>query len=325
MKPLLADEFSKLIEPYTPLEDSIAVAVSGGSDSLALILLLHEWALTNNTKVVGLTVDHCLRPESSDEANLVHQWLEERGIEHHTLIWRHSAITTSLQQKARTARYALISNWCFLNGVKSFMTAHHLQDQWETFLMRLSKGSGLTGLCCMKAESNFKGLRLIRPLLSIKAERLKKTLKRFNQPFVEDSSNERLEYARIRLRKLQHVFSREGLTPETIDGVRKRFQLTEDYLQQQLEAVITECVIDDCIQLDLFKKWHQEMAYRLLKYLLNKIGGHTYPLPYKSLENLYEKLLKPEFTGATAGGCYLKKIKGGLIKIQKEERTLKNN
>lgn len=325
MNQILADEFNKLIEPYAPFEGSIAVAVSGGADSLALVLLLHEWSLTQNTKIIGLTVDHRLRPESSDEANLVHQWLEERGIEHHTLVWKHSAITSSLQQKARTARYTLLSNWCFLNDVKTFMTAHHLQDQWETFLIRLSKGSGLTGLCCMKPESNLKDLRLIRPLLSIRAERLKETLKRFNQPFIEDSSNERLEYARIRFRKLQHVFSREGLTPETIDQVRKRFQLTEDYLQKQLARVIEECVIDDCINLALFRDLHQEMAYRLLKYLLNKVGGHIYPLPNNSLESLYQKLLCAEFTGATAGGCYLKRIKGGLIKIQREKRALKKN
>ncbi|MBY0462462.1 MAG: tRNA lysidine(34) synthetase TilS [Alphaproteobacteria bacterium] len=315
-----ADEFDKLIEPYA-LKDSVVVAVSGGADSLALTLLMNEWAAPRGIKVIGITVDHRLREESAKEALLVHEWLEARDIEHHTLVWQHSDITSALQQKARGARYELLSNWCSLKQITTLLTAHHLQDQWETFLMRLSKGSGITGLCGIKSESKLNGLRLIRPLLEMLPERLEKTLERFNQPFLEDPSNHKLEYARIRMRKLLPVLSEEGLTPETIDGVRKRFQLTENYLEQQLQIAVAECVKDNrCIHLATFKTLHKEMAYRLLRNILLELGGHSYPLPYESLELLYQKLVNPAFVGATAGGCYLKRIKGGWIEIKRENR-----
>ncbi len=318
--PLFSDEFERIIEPYD-LEGSIVVAVSGGADSLALVLLIHEWAISRAVKIIGVTVDHRLRTESAEEAALVHTWLKDRGIDHHTLVWQHSGVTSALQQKARSARYELISNWCSSRQVTTVLTAHHLGDQWETFLMRLSKGSGLTGLCCIKSESNLGGLRLIRPLLQVRAERLERTLERFNQPFIKDPSNYKLEYARVRMRNLLSVLSDEGLTPETIDQVRKRFQLTEDYLDQQLQIAFAECVKDErYINLAVFKTLHKEMAYRLLRHSLLKIGGHIYPLPYQSLELLYEKLISKDFVGATAGGCYLKRSKGGWIDIKCEKR-----
>lgn len=316
---LSADEFEKLIEPYT-LEGSVAVAVSGGADSLALTLLMHEWGVPRGVEVIGITVDHRLRSDSTKEALSVHEWLKARGIEHHTLTWQHPGIASASQQKARSARYQLLSNWCSSRKMKTLLTAHHLQDQWETFLMRLSKGSGLTGLCGIKPESNINGLRLIRPLLHVRAERLEKTLERFNQPFIKDPSNHKPEYTRVRWRQLLPILSKEELTPEIIDQVQRRFQITEDYLEQQLRIAITECVIDGRIHLAAFKTLHKEIAYRLLKHILLKIGEHTYPLPYESLGCLYEKLINSTFRGATAGGCYLKRVKCEWIEIRREER-----
>ncbi|MBY0281195.1 MAG: tRNA lysidine(34) synthetase TilS [Alphaproteobacteria bacterium] len=318
---LSADEFAKLIESYA-LKDSVVVAVSGGADSLALTLLMHEWAVPREIKVIGITVDHRLREESAKEALLVHEWLKARGIEHRTLVWQHSGITSALQQKAREARYELLSNWCSLKQITTLLTAHHLQDQWETFLMRLSKGSGITGLCGIKQKSTLNNLCLIRPLLKVSPLRLERTLERFNQPFLKDPSNDKLEYARIRMRKLLPIMSEEGLTPETIDRVQKRFQVTEDYLEQQLRIAIIECVKDgQFIRLSAFKILHKEIAYRLLRGLLLEFGGHSYPLSYESLELLYEKLVNPDFIGTTAGGCYLKRIKGGWVQVRKENRS----
>lgn len=317
---LSTDEFEKIIEPYA-LEGDIVVAVSGGADSLALTLLMHEWAVSRNVNIIGITIDHQLRPESAKEVIVVNEWLQSRGIEHHTLVWQHSGVTSALQQKARNARYELLSGWCSLKQVTILLTAHHLQDQWETFLMRLSKGSGLTGLCGIKSESKLGNLRLIRPLLQVRAERLEKTLERFNQPFIKDPSNHKLEYARVRMRNLLPVLSNEGLTPETIEQVRKRFQMTEDYLVQQLQIAVTECITDEKrINLTAFKTLHKEIAYRLLRKVLLEIGKHPYALPYESLEHLYEKLIDQSFVGATAGGCYLKKSKGGWIDIKCEKK-----
>ena len=320
---IAADEFERLIAPYS-LEGSVVVSVSGGSDSLALTLLMQEWAISRNVKVIGITVDHELRKESAKEAVLVHQWLQQRGIEHHTLVWHHSNLTSALQQKARNARYELLYDWCVSHKVSALLTAHHLQDQWETFLMRLGKGSGLTGLCGIKSECSINGLRLIRPLLQVMPERLKKTLERFEQPFLNDPSNHQLKYTRVRMRGLLSCLSAEGISPETIEQVQKRFQLTQDYLQHQLKIVMAECVVENRIYLSFFKTLHKEIAYRLLQHLLLTTGKHIYPLPHKSLERLYDKIIKHDFVGATAGGCFLKRSKGGWIEIKAEVRPLIN-
>ena len=349
MIPLSSQDFEALISPYQ-LKGPIAVAVSGGGDSMALVLLMQEWAVPLGIQIIALTVDHCLRPESAKEAALVQRWLSAREIPHHTLVWQHQGVSSALQQRAREARYELMTNWCLENGISCLLTAHHLDDQWETFLMRLAKGSGLRGLCGIRAKSLMNGVDLIRPLLSVRADCLKKTLDRFEQPFIQDPSNHKTQFDRVRWRQLLSALSQQGLTPEAVDQVIRRLQMTESYLQQELQKALKVCVVtiksgsphpfgvrDDegedsslrakrgnpgifteKINLKAFQDLHQEIAYRLLSHLLAKVGGQPYPLPYESLERLYEKITPPTFVGATAGGCYLKKVREGWIEVKKE-------
>ena len=314
---LTSKDFEALIVPYK-LSRSVAVAVSGGGDSMALVLLMQEWAAPLGIEVIALTVDHQLRPESSKEAVLVHQWLGARGIPHHTLVWQHQGVSSALQQRAREARYELMTNWCLENGISCLLTAHHLDDQWETFLMRLAKGSGIRGLCGIRAKSSVNGVDLLRPLLLVRADRLKKTLERFGGPFIQDPSNHQTQFDRVRWRQLLPVLSEQGLTPEAVDQVIRRFQMTESYLQQELQKALEVCVAGEKINLKAFQDLHKEIAYRLLSHLLTKVGGQPYPLPYESLERLYEKITLPTFVGATAGGCYLKKVREGWIEVKKE-------
>jgi tRNA(Ile)-lysidine synthase len=312
---LFEAEFSDLLEPFD-LKGKIAVAVSGGADSVALTLLMKRWALC---PIIALTVDHQLRPESGNEAKIVQSWMQTQSIEHHILTWSHPYLTSGLQQKARQARYHLLSEWCLENKVPTLMTAHHLYDQWETFFMRLSKGSGLKGLCGIRPMVKTGFGQLIRPLLTIKPERLVETLKQWKQPYVEDHSNNNLQFLRIRWRQLLPTLAAEGLTPEMLQKTLVQFQATENFLDQQVNLAIQECFCESQgLNLQSFKKLPSEIACRVLKKVVQKIGQASHGLNYSSAQRLYLKLIDPVFKGATAGGCYLKRCQGGWVRVMKE-------
>src|SRR5205823_2951019 len=145
----------------------LAVAVSGGPDSMALLLLADRWARQRGGEAWGLTVDHGLRPESAGEARIVAGWLAARGMAHEILVWSGDKPATGIQEAAREARYALLAGWCRAHGILHLLTAHHREDQAETYLIRRRAGSGVDGLAAMSAVRELPGCRIVRPLLSV--------------------------------------------------------------------------------------------------------------------------------------------------------------
>src|SRR5205085_3421398 len=178
----------------------IAVAVSGGPDSLALTILADRWARERGGRLAALTVDHQLRPESAEEARIVGGWLAARGIAHHVLVWTDPKPATGIQEAARAARYRLLAGWCHEQGCLHLLTAHHREDQAETYLIRCRAGSGLDGLAGMSAVREMAGLRLVRPLLALPKARLTALLETERQPFLSDPSNRNPIFERARLR-----------------------------------------------------------------------------------------------------------------------------
>jgi hypothetical protein len=114
--------------------------------------------------------------------------------------------------------------------------------------------------------------------------------------------------------------AKEELTPDAVSLTIERFQLVNDYIQKQTEIAWNECVVQRKVDLKPFKNLHPEIAHRILTKMLLEVGGHAYPLSYQSLKGLYDKIIHSGFIGATGGGCYLKKIKGGWVEVRKEER-----
>jgi len=153
--PLDASGFARLMASLGPFESAprIAVAVSGGADSLALALLAADWAAAQGGKAVALTVDHGLRPEAAAEARQVRRWLADCGISHFILAWRGPRSGADVQAAARAARYRLMGEWCARRGILHLLLAHHRDDQAETVLLRLARGSGLEGLAAMAPVS----------------------------------------------------------------------------------------------------------------------------------------------------------------------------
>jgi tRNA(Ile)-lysidine synthase len=180
--------------------ERVAVAVSGGPDSVALLLLAAE---TWPGRVIALTVDHRLRPAGAAEAADVARQCAVAGIPHATLAWEQPASGPGLQAAARAARYELLANGCAAAGIGVLMTAHHRDDQAETLLMRLARGSGSTGLAGIRPCRDLgQGVMLVRPLLGVPRAMLADIAAASGWALVDDPSNRDPAYARTAARAL---------------------------------------------------------------------------------------------------------------------------
>ncbi|MFN4089341.1 MAG: tRNA lysidine(34) synthetase TilS, partial [Alphaproteobacteria bacterium] len=191
--------FSGWMQALGPFEAAprLAVAVSGGPDSLALALLAVRWAATRGGSAVALTVDHGLREESAREAAAAGAVLRRFGLPQHILRWQGGKPATGVQAAARAARYRLMEDWCGANAVLHLLLAHHADDQAETVLLRLGRGSGPFGLAGMAAVRERERVRLLRPLLAVSRRRLAATLRAAGAPWTLDPSNEDPVFARV--------------------------------------------------------------------------------------------------------------------------------
>jgi tRNA(Ile)-lysidine synthase len=193
-------DFERLIGELVGPNAAIAVAVSGGADSMALAHLASAWAKTRGTPMAALTVDHDLRKTSAAEAAEVAEWMAGLGVAHTVLTWTGPKPQTGIQAAARDARYALMTGWCRDNGVGTLLVAHHRDDQAETYLMRLNRGSGPNGLAAMSATTERQGVQIVRPLLGVPKSRLVSTCRALGQTWIEDPSNRDPRYARTHAR-----------------------------------------------------------------------------------------------------------------------------
>jgi tRNA(Ile)-lysidine synthase len=205
--PLVADA---LLAPLAA-QKSLLLAVSGGPDSVALMLLASRWSLRKEREIAVATVDHGLREGSREEAERVGDWARALGFEHHLLSWEGAKPTSRLQERAREARYALLAACAKKIGTRAIVTAHHADDQAETILFRLTRGSGVAGLAGMAAASSCGDVALLRPLLGVFKQELEALCDSASHPFVHDPSNENETFARVRLRKLSTTLAAQGL------------------------------------------------------------------------------------------------------------------
>ncbi|MBT3557306.1 MAG: tRNA lysidine(34) synthetase TilS, partial [Rhodospirillales bacterium] len=240
-QPLSASEFSTYMASFEPFERPpvIAVGVSGGPDSMALVRLMDQWTRDRGGRVIGLTLDHGLRDAAAHEAGQVGCWLGKIGVEHHTLEWLGDKPTTAIQETARHVRRQMLLSWCRDAGILHLALAHHADDQAETYMMRLAHGSGPDGLAGMAKVTESHNARILRPLLSVPKARLLTTLKTMGQGWVDDPSNEQEVFERIRVRKALRAMTESGAGRDEIIGVMV------DYAQQRhdLDAVTADVVM----------------------------------------------------------------------------------
>ncbi len=205
--PASLSETLNLLAPHRRL----LLAVSGGPDSVALMLLCAQWAQRPAHEIAVATVDHGLRPESRAEAETVGRWAAELGFVHHLLTWEEEKPATRIQERARAARYALLGDCAARTGAEAVVTAHHADDQAETILFRLSRGSGVAGLAGMKPQARCGAALLLRPLLCVDKAALVAVCADSGHPYFSDPSNADEAYARVRLRKLMPTLAAQGL------------------------------------------------------------------------------------------------------------------
>lgn len=306
---LLSHHFNNVL-PTHPLTH-IAVAVSGGADSLALCLLLNEWTKHHQLTLTALTVDHQLRPESHAEALQVQEWLTVHGIVHKTLVWKHEAINSSIQENARNARYTLMIDYCKQHDIQHLCLGHHQHDQWETFFMRLSHASGLKGLAGMRFHTQRAGVNIYRPLLNTPPHLLKQYLESIGQFWIEDPSNHMDKYERVRWR--QHIahLSELGLSPNTLQSVCEKLSADDQAIDWAAQNWIkTHCKFNTQLKFTTASLNIKQLPLSLIRRIALGVASQVVGLPIASsdvrhnMDSLVQKLTAHSFKPFTFGGCY---------------------
>lgn len=299
-----------------------AIGVSGGGDSVALMVLLARWAKSRHLPPPTiLTVDHRLQPGSGEQAQAVVALAAGLGLECHVLLWRGKKPQSGIEGHAREARYRLMGNWCHKrrqgHRVSALYLAHSEDDQAETFLLRLARGSGLDGLAAMQPVApfplpGFAGLKLVRPLLGFSRDELRRFLTARRIPWHEDPMNGDERFARVRLRQALPVLDAAGLTPSRIAQAaahlaRARVALdaaTDTLIAAATKAEKSRILLDGTLLLSA----PREVGLRALARLLMQVSGQGYRPRFAALESLYDALREPGFAGRTLHGCKLARV-----------------
>ena len=316
-----ADQFAALMAPLGPFASvpRLGVAVSGGADSMALCLLAETWAHGRGGRVTALTVDHGLRPEAAGEVRRVGGWLAARGIEHHVLQWRGPKPSSGVQAAAREARYRLLTSWCRQAGVLQILLAHHMEDQAETFMLRLGKGSGIEGLSAMSAVVETADVSLLRPLLRVPRGCLQATLEDNAQPWIEDPSNRNRRYARTRVRSDLAALSEAGLGVPRVAATVARLGRARAALEDATAVLLARCCAvypAGYAYLDGVSLMAAPAAVslRALARVLMCIGGRAYAPRREKLERLHGQFAGGRLRrAATLGGCRLLASASGIL------------
>jgi tRNA(Ile)-lysidine synthase len=299
-----ASHFAALMAALGPFERGprLAVAVSGGADSLALALLAERWARERGGATAGLVVDHGLRPESGGEARRTAAWLAARGICSHILPWQGVKPAAGLQAAARAARYELLGAWCRAAGVLHLMTAHHREDQAETVALRLARGSGADGLAGMAPIRELCGLRLLRPLLTVPKAALVALLVAAGQPWLEDPSNRATRFARARLRQAALDVAHFGALADESAAWRGALdRAVAAWLAQHARIAAAGFVL---LPHPALAAAPAAIARRAVQQALLAVGGKPYAPRQARLEGLLEALRTGRIgAGRTLGGC----------------------
>jgi tRNA(Ile)-lysidine synthase len=327
--PILAAEAKTLFAPLARAP-ALVLAVSGGPDSTALLVLAARWraALRHGPKLVAVTVDHALRPQSAAEARAVKRLAQRLGIPHRTVRWTGEKPATRLQEAAREARYALLAAAAKAARARHILTGHTLDDQAETVLIRIMRGSGLTGLGAMAQVTPLDriapstasgGIVLVRPLLGLAKARLLATLARERIAFADDPSNRDPRFTRARVRELMPALAREGLGVDRLALLARRLRRAEAAIELAV-AVAADALSEGPwpqrgpIRFDAgkFRRLPAEVALRLLGHAIAHTG-HEGLVDLGKLEALYEATARD--AGSAAPHRLRRTLAGSLVTL----------
>ena len=308
-------------------KERFAIAVSGGSDSLALSVLAKLYSLENDNDFVSLIIDHKLRKESAEEAKQTYRSLTQKKIKAKILTYQGEKFSSNIQKKARDLRYDLFEKYCAKRKIKFLILAHHQDDLIENFYIRLIRGSGIKGLTSLQNIFEYnKNFYLLRPLLNLNKEELLSVTKKSYSSWTEDPSNKNDKFLRVRIRKMQTKLQKEGFDPKriikTIDNLNIAkdsldfyiFKSEKKYLNFYKEGYVT-------LKSSIFNNEAQEVIFRVIIKAIHFVSGEYYPPRSDSLKSLMKNLSAKSFKSSTLGGCLIEKNKN-IISFYREGRNV---
>ena len=285
--PISATEAKQLFADWKSAP-AIVLAVSGGPDSIALMWLAARWrrALPRGPDLIAVTVDHGLRPEAAREARDVKRLAHSLDLPHRTLRWSGAKPKTGLPAAARSARYRLLAQAARQSHATHILTAHTRDDQAETLLMRLLRGSGIAGLAAMARESERDGLLLARPFLDVSKSQLIATLKKAGIGFADDPTNRDVSFTRPRLREVMPALAAEGGDARSLARLASRLARANAAIEVLAEGAERYLALRDrhvspgrtdagptkTFDMAAFAAMPEEIRLRLLLRAINRLG-----------------------------------------------------
>jgi tRNA(Ile)-lysidine synthase len=303
----------------------LILAVSGGPDSTALLVLAARWrkAMKRGPKLIAVTVDHGLRAEARREALIVKRLARSLGIEHRILRWSGRKPSTGLQEAARLERYRLLAGAARAASARHVLTAHTLDDQAETVLIRLTRGSGVSGLAAMARIAPVPGgsdVALVRPLLELRKTQLLATLRKAGIAYASDPSNQDPRFTRARIRAAMPALEREGLNAERLALLARRVRRAEAALEAVADAAVAALapgpwpdvgpIAFPSVQ---FARLPAEVTLRLLGRAIACVGNEG-PVELAKLEVLHADL------AASSGSARFRRTLAGAVVTRSGDR-----
>ena len=301
---------------------SYIIAVSGGPDSLALVALTKAYNYEKKSKFHYVLINHNIRKTSSQEAKQVKKLLKRHQVTLN-IISNKKKIIRNIQSQARNVRYEMLVKFCKIKKTKIILTAHNLEDQVETFFIRLSRGSGLTGLSSMKSLSKLDSdVKLYRPLLDVKKKFLIKISRIIFGKYFKDPSNLDQKYLRTKIRNLKKPLETSGIEYDqiikSINNLASSKATLDEYFNKVFKETIKKFRNGILIDLKKFKKLNQEVKISVLNESIKRLKKNYYNPRSKKVENLIKNLESKKFKKSTLGGCLFIKKKDQLcLKLEK--------
>jgi tRNA(Ile)-lysidine synthase len=318
--PITAQE-AKLLFADCKAVPALVLAVSGGPDSIALMWLAARWrrALKRGPQLVAVTVDHGLRREAAREARDVKQLAKILDLPHRTVRWTGAKPKTGLPAAARDARYRLLAEVARASGATHILTAHTQDDQAETLLMRMSRGSGIAGLAGIARQSQRDGVMLVRPLLHVPKTRLLATLKQAKVGFADDPTNRDVNFTRPRFRALMPQLAAEGFDARNLTRLASRLARANAALELLVDGAERYLALGERdlghagLEARAFAALSEEIQVRLLLRRIDRVG-HEGPVELGKVEALKAALDRANAaTGRAKGRIRLKQTLAGAL------------
>ena len=305
------------------LNQDFIVGVSGGPDSLALCFLSKIYSIKKSCKAYYYIVDHRLRKNSSTEAQSVKKLLKKHNIKSDILRWNGKKPISNIQSLARNKRYSLLINQAKKMNIKTILTGHHIDDLYENFFIRISRGSGLNGLISFSEKTLRDKVNIVRPLISFEKKHLNYVTTNVFKSYIEDPSNEDNKFKRVRIRKLINHLQNDGLDKNklllTIKNLKDSNETIKFYVAKNLKD--NSCIYKDKSKIILNKEFFNqphEVTFRSLTEIIKFVGNKYYSVRGKKVDTIIDKLKGEARISLklTLGNCIIRKVNQSILVLK---------